>query len=199
MTTQKTSVRKFNKKVERTYSHVVDGKTIKTTCKVFGAVLHDDNGNFIDNCADCLQSNEIREACQIASGIKVVTFAEIMASGTGKGKGTRNSSTVKDDSLFISFVQAFKAGKSRAEIEKMMIESGLTDKAAKTLSSKLSCVTGACLRPNLKDSTIYQVARFYLLENQPSPIGDKSSIAFCTRVCKAWLADKKPVILARDI
>jgi hypothetical protein len=192
-------VGKLDKKA-RIYSHVVQGQTIKTGCKTFGACLQDESGNFYGACSsdNCCETNEVRLACQIASGILPVTIEEVLKSGKRtRNAGVKKDSVQKDDSVFESFVKAFKNGKSKSDIISLMIDSGMAEKASLTLFSKLNCITIAIRQPNLKDSTIYQVARFYNVPNSPAPTGDKSSIAFCTRVNKAWLSET--AILKRDI
>jgi hypothetical protein len=199
--TGKVFVSKLQKK-ERIFTHNVNGLLVKTSCNIFGAPMTDDNYNLVGGCNkdNCLQSEYVRSQCML-NGIKPMTIEEIEAAKKGNGKKSglkRVASTggkdKEKDLSFEVFVNLFKLDTPKTVIIQAMINSGMTESASKTLYGKLSCVTGACLRPNLKDSTIYQVAR-HILQGGPMPEGDKSSIAFCTRVAVAWLGNQDDEVI----
>ena len=129
----KLEVKEFKGK-KRTYAHMVEGiGTAKTSCKVFGGCMHDDKGNFVGDCSsdNCLESNDVRLACQIQTGISPISEAEIekikkqiekgeKSGNSGNSEGTGKKREVMSDSL-IKLVEFLKTGsKSMKEIQNHM-------------------------------------------------------------------------------
>jgi hypothetical protein len=163
-------------------------KEIRTTCPTFGACILDAKLNLDGACLQCKQTPEVKEACLVHSpatdGISSAKVKGTRKEGSGRvGKTPVNPF---DDSLF-PFVQMFKEGKTAESVKKAIVDSNrYSESSAKTLNGKLSCVCGAILRPNFKDSTVYQVIRYNLFDSKIEPVGDKSSIDYVTRICNIW-------------
>lgn len=192
-----TKVKAFVKTAKtRIYSVNVNGMILKSGCNLIGSPLLA-NDDFTGDCKEnCLESCFNRSQCMISGqtsqGVKPVSSQELQheltstgkASGKASGKGKESA----NDVAFAVFVQLMKQDAKKEIVLQAMAGQGLSDSASKSLYSKLSCCAGACLRPNSKESTVYQTVRYCLFDG-PVPTGDKSSIAFVTRFCKSWAND----------
>jgi len=183
----------------RIYSVNVNGLILKGSCNLMGSPLlngPDFTGDCLNNCLEsCFNRSQCMISGQTSQGVKPVSSQELNHELTSTGKASKANGKGKEsanDIAFTVFVQMMKQDNKKEEILAAMNGQGLSDSASKSLYSKLSCCCGACLRPNSKESTVYQTVRYLLFEG-PLPQGDKSSIAFVTRFVKAWVNDEKEI------
>ena len=161
-------------------------KQVKTACNMFSAPYLNEVGERIDNCAKCKEKADVIELC-------LYRIPEKKKAGkTKEGKTSRES---KID--YKAIVQRFIAGESKEQVLRYMQQITSTENAAKDLYSKCSCVFGACVFPNRKDSLVYQVVR-KVLETECTladcikefPEGHKGSIKYSFDVSTAFKALK---------
>jgi len=144
------------------------------------------NSNDI-SCMSC--SGIVKEICDHKNKLRLEEdAARKKALKEKSGKRGRRSAVLTQ--TFINFVGLFKKSKDKNTILKAMTDSGMTESAAKSLYSKLSCLSGAMNNMDKKNSTVYQSVRYFTGKTQEKPTGDQSSISFSKKFCEAWARAK---------